>query len=142
MGQLFHKTGDQMNNWRWDNPRVFGDQVDHSNPQTTSFGKVQRAGGCIPWYSSDDRRAKIEPPSCQQYKPRTLLAVRPLNWDEIIDENDDDENCAAHRTPCAGWSRPGDDNVNDNGKGEEDTQGGGKGTRESEVNTGWEGERD
>jgi len=36
MGQMFDKTRDQMNNWRWDNPRAFGDQVDRSNPQTTS----------------------------------------------------------------------------------------------------------
>ena len=32
MGQMFDKTRDQMNNWRWDNPHAFGDQVDRSNP--------------------------------------------------------------------------------------------------------------
>jgi hypothetical protein len=80
--------------WRWDIPTVFGDQVDRSNPQTTRFGKVQRTGECIPWYSSDDLRAKIEPPSCEQYTPGSFLAVRPLNWDEITNEDDDDENCA------------------------------------------------
>jgi len=36
MGQIFDKTHDQMNNWRWDNPRAFGDQVDRSNPPTHS----------------------------------------------------------------------------------------------------------
>ena len=35
-GQMFDKTHDQMNNWRWDNPRAFGDQVDRSNPPTHS----------------------------------------------------------------------------------------------------------
>jgi len=36
IGQMFDKTRDQMNNWRWDNPHAFGDQVDCSNSQTTS----------------------------------------------------------------------------------------------------------
>jgi len=44
MGQMFDKTRDQMNNWRWDNPRAFGDQVNRSNPQATSSGKVKRTG--------------------------------------------------------------------------------------------------
>jgi len=30
MGQLFDTTRNQMNNWRWDNPRAFGDRVDRS----------------------------------------------------------------------------------------------------------------
>jgi len=45
MGQMFDKTHDQMNNWRWDNPRGFGDKVDLSNSQTTSLGKVKRVRG-------------------------------------------------------------------------------------------------
>jgi len=64
MGQMIHKTRNLMNNWRWDNPRAFGDQVDLSNPQTTSSGKIKRTGDCFSWYSSEDLRAKIEPPSC------------------------------------------------------------------------------
>jgi hypothetical protein len=44
MGQTFDKTCDQMKNWRWDNPHAFGDQVDRSNRQTTSSGKVRRTG--------------------------------------------------------------------------------------------------
>jgi len=47
MGQMYDKTRDQMNNWRWDNPRPFGDQVDRSNPQTTSSGKVKHTGECL-----------------------------------------------------------------------------------------------
>jgi hypothetical protein len=39
MVQMFDKTRDQINNWRWDNPCAFGDQVDRSNPQTTSLGR-------------------------------------------------------------------------------------------------------
>jgi hypothetical protein len=79
MGQMSDKTHHQMNNWRWDNPHAFGDQVDRSNPHTTSLGKVKRTGERFCWYGSDDLRAKIEPPSCRQYKPGDFLAVRPLN---------------------------------------------------------------
>jgi hypothetical protein len=125
---MFDKTRDQMNNWRCDNSRAFGDQVDRSNPQTTSSEKVKRAGEHFSRYCSDDLRAKIEPPSCRQYKPGDFQAVRPLNWDEIIDEDDDDENWADPGAPSGGRSHPGDDNDNDDCKGEEDTQGGEKGT--------------
>jgi hypothetical protein len=128
MGQMFDKTRNQMNNWRWDNPHAFGDQVDRSNPQTPSSGKVKRTGDCFSWYGSDDLRANIEPPSCRQNKPGDFLAVRLLNWDEIIDEDDDDENWADPRAPSGGRSSLGDGNDNDNGEGEEDTQGGEKGT--------------
>jgi len=129
MRQMFDKTCDQMNNWRWDNPRAFGDQVDRSNLQTTSSGKVKHTGERFSWYGSDDLRAKIEPPSCLQYKPGDFLAVRPLNWDEIIDEDDGDDNWADPGAPSGGRSRPGNGNDNDDGKSEEDTQGGEKRTR-------------
>jgi len=128
MGQMFDKTRDQMNNWRWDNPHTFGDQVDCSNPETTSSGKVQRTGERFSWYGSDDHRAKMEPPSCRQYKPGDFLAIRPPNWDEIIDEDDDDESWADPGAPSSGRSRPGDRNDNDDCEGEEDTRGGVKGT--------------
>jgi len=59
MGQMFDKTRDYMNNWRWDNPNAFRDQVDRSNPQTTSSGKVKRTGERFSWYGSDDPRTKI-----------------------------------------------------------------------------------
>jgi len=72
--------------------------------------------------------AMIELPSCRQYKPGDFLAGRLLNWDGIIDENDDDENWADPIVQSGGRSRPGDANNNDDGKGEEDTQGGENGT--------------
>jgi len=50
MGQMFDKTRDRMHNWRWDNPLAFGYQVDRSNPQTTSSGKVKRV---TVWVASD-----------------------------------------------------------------------------------------
>ena len=125
---MFDKTRDQMNNWRWDNPRAFGDQVDRSNPQTTSSGKVKRTGERFSWYDSDELRAMIQPPSCRQYKPGDFLAVRPLNWDEILDEDDDDDIWAHPGAPSGGRSRPGDSNDNDDGGSEEATQGGEKGT--------------
>jgi len=118
-----------MNNWWWDNPRAFGDQVDRSNLQTTSSGQVKRTGECFSWYGSDDLRATIEPPSCRQYKSGDFLVIKPLNWDEIIDEDDDDENWADSGGPSGGRSCPGDGNDNDNGEGKEDTQGGEKGTK-------------
>jgi len=123
MGQMFDKTRDQMKNWRWDNPRAFGDQVNHSNLQTTSSGKVQRTGERFSWYGNNDPTVKIEPPSCRQYKRGKFLAVRPLNWDEIIDEDDDDGNWADPGAPSSGRSHPGDGNDNDDGEGEADTQG-------------------
>ena len=79
MGQMFDKTRDKMNNWRWDNPRAFGNQVHRSNPLTTSLGKVKRTGERCSRYGSDYFRTKIEPPSCRQYKPGDFLAIRPLN---------------------------------------------------------------
>jgi hypothetical protein len=115
MSQMFHKTRDQMNNWRLDNPRAFGDQDEGSNPQTTSSGMVKRTGQRFSWYGSNARRAKIELPSCRQYNPGDFLAIRPLNWDETIDEEDDDENWADPGGPSGGRSCPGHDNDNDHG---------------------------
>jgi hypothetical protein len=88
---MFDTTRDQMNNWRWDKPHAFGHQVDRSNEQTTSSGNVTHTGEHFSWHGSDDRRAKMGPPSCRQYKPDDFLAVRQLNWDEIINEDDGDE---------------------------------------------------
>jgi hypothetical protein len=139
MGQIFNKTRDQMNNWRWDNPHAFGDQVDRSNPLTTSSGKVKRTGGRFSWYGRDDLRAKIEPPSYRQYKPSDFLAVKPRNWNDIIVEDDDDENWADPGAPRGGRSRPGDDNDNDDGEVEEDMQGGEKPTGKGKGTKDWKG---
>ena len=129
MGHMFDKIRDQMNNWRWDNRRAFGDQVDRSNLQTISLGKVKRRCEHFSWYSSDDLRAKIEPPSCRLYKPGEFLTVRPLNWDEILDKDDDDEIWADLGIPSGGRSCPSDGNDNDDDEGEEeDTQSVEKGT--------------
>jgi hypothetical protein len=110
MGQMFDKTCDKMTNWRWDNHHAFRYQVDLSNAQSTSSGMVKRTLERCPWYGSDDLSAKIEPPSCRQYKPGDFLAGRPLNWDEIIDEDDDDDNWVDPGGPSGGRSRPGDEN--------------------------------
>jgi hypothetical protein len=126
---MFDKTRDQMNNWRWDNPRPFGDPVDHSNPETTSSGKVKRTVQLSSWYRSADLRANIVPPSCRQYKPDNFLVVTPLNWYEIIDEDVEDDNWADPTAPSGERSCPGDDHDNDDGTGEENTQGGETGTR-------------
>jgi len=93
---------------------------------------VERTGEHFSWYGSDDPRANIEPPSCWRYKPGDFLTIRPLNWDEIFDDDDGEENWANPGAPSGGRSRPGNVNDNDNGEGEEDTQGGEKGTRKGE----------
>jgi hypothetical protein len=41
MGQMFDKTRNQINNWRWDNAHAFRDHVDRSNSQTISTGKLK-----------------------------------------------------------------------------------------------------
>jgi len=136
MVQMFDKTCNQMNNWRWVNPRTFGDQVNRSNPKTISSGKGKRTGKRFSWYCRDDLRVKIEPLSCRQYRPGDFLAVRPQNWDEIIGEDDDDDNWADPWAPSGGSSRPNDRNDNDDSDGEEDTHGAeketgkGKGTQD------------
>ena len=113
---MFDNSCDQSNNWRWDNPSAFGDQVDRSKLQTTSSGQVKPTSQRFSWQSSNDVRAKIEPQRCRQYTPGDFLAVRRLNCDEIFDEDGDDEDWAEHGAPSRGRSRPGDGYHNDNGK--------------------------
>jgi hypothetical protein len=125
---MFDKTDDQMNNWRWDNPRAIGDEVDSSNPQITSSAKVRCTSERVSWYGTDDLQAKIELPSCRQYKPGNFLAIQPLNWDEIIDEEDDDDNWADPGEPSRGRSYPGNGNHNDDCESEKKRQGAQKGT--------------
>jgi len=71
----------------------------------------------------------IEPPSCRQYKPGDFLAVRPLNWDEKIEEDDEDVNWADRGAPSGGRSHPRNGNDNDDGEVEDDMQGGETETR-------------
>ena len=75
------------------------------------------------WFQGNDWAPKLP-----TYKPGDFLAIRPLNWDDRIDKDHDDENLADPRALSGGRGRSGDGNDNDNGEGEEDTQGGGKGT--------------
>ena len=82
----------------------------------------------VSWYCHEDLRAVIEPSSCREYKQGDFLALRPLNLDETIHKNDDDENSMDPRAPCGGRSRHRDANDNNNCEGEEDTHGGVKGT--------------
>jgi hypothetical protein len=135
MRRMFDKTRDRRINWRWDNPGACGDQVDCSNQWTTSSGMVKCSGERFSWYGSDDLRATIEPPSCQQYKPGDFLAVGPLNWNEMFHEDDDDDNWADPGGPSCGRSCPGHGNDNHNAESEEDSEGAeqgvgkGKGTK-------------
>jgi len=98
---------------------------------------VIHTGKCFHWYGSDDLKANIELPICPKYNLGDFLAIRPLNWDEIINEVDDVGNWADAEVPSGESSHPGDGNDNDDGKGEEDTQGGQQRTgKRKEVNIG------
>jgi len=140
MGPMFDNARHEMKNWRWDNPGAFRDQGDRSNPVRTISGKVRRTRELFFWYSSDDLRAKIEPRSCRQYKSSDFLAFRLLNWNEIIDQDDDDETRLDPGAPSNWSSRHGDGNGNDHGEGEEQMQRGeigtwtGKGTKDVKGN--------
>jgi hypothetical protein len=118
-GQMVDNTHDQMSNWRRDNRRAFRDQVDHSNPQTTSSGKVKRTCECFYWSGSNDGKAKKEPPICWQYKSGNFRAGRSLIWDDITDADDDDENWVDLGAPNGGRSCPSNGNDTDDSVGEE-----------------------
>jgi len=119
IGQMIDKTPDQMNNCRLDNPCALVDQVERSNLQTTSSGKVKCSGQRSSSYGSDNLRAKIVLPSCRQYKPGDFLTCKWLNWVEMIHEDDDDESRVHIGALRSGRSSPGDGNDTDNGEGEE-----------------------
>jgi hypothetical protein len=129
MGQMFDKTRDQMNNSTWENHHTFGDQVDCVNLHTTSSRQDKRNSECSSRYGSDDISIKIELPSCRYYEPGDFMVVRPLNWDEIVDADVDDNNWADSGVPSSGRSCPSDGNDNDDGDGDEDSMGSAKGTR-------------
>jgi hypothetical protein len=138
MGQMFDKTRDQMNDWRLDNASAFVDEVDRSNLQTTCSGKFKRNCEVFSWYgSSDNISAKIEPPSCRQYKSGHLLGVRTLNWNQIIDKDHDDDIWADPGAPSAGRCGAGDGNDNDRCQSEEDMQGDEKGTGNGNRKKDW-----
>jgi len=128
MGRMLDKTLERMINWQWDNPRALRYGVEQFNPETPSSGKVKHYHEDFSWYGSDVLRATIEPPSCSHYKPTECVAIRPLNGDGMINEDDDDENWVDPGGPSSGRSRVSDDNDNDDTEGEEETHGGEKGT--------------
>jgi hypothetical protein len=72
----------------------------------------------------------IVPASCRQYKATDVLAFRPLNWDETIEDDDDDENRTNPGGPSCWRNRPGNRNDSDITEGEEYTLSGEKGTRQ------------
>jgi hypothetical protein len=63
------------------------------------LGKIEHTGERFSWYRSDDVRVKVQPPSCRQYKAGNFLAIRPLNWDVVMDEDDYGDNWADHGEP-------------------------------------------
>jgi hypothetical protein len=125
---MFDKPWDQINNLSWDKPHVFGYEVHFSKPQTSSSGKFKCTGEHFSWYGSNGSRAMVEPPSCQQYKPGDFLPVRPMNCDEILDEDNDGENWAAPEAPSGLRSCRSDGNDNDHSEYEEHTDEGANGT--------------
>jgi hypothetical protein len=73
--------------------------------------------------------ATIDRTCCGRYKLENILVVRPLNGDEIFDEEDDDENRADPGSLSGGRSRRSDGNDIEDCEGEGDTQGGEEETR-------------
>jgi len=133
MGQMYNETRNQMNNWMWDNPHAFRDQINRSSLQTASLGMDKRTGKHFYWYGSNDLGGKMESKSGQRYKPGDLLPVRSLNWDELIDKVDDNENWVDPRAPSSGRSHLRYGNDTDDSKGKHDTQGSEKGTGKRQV---------
>jgi hypothetical protein len=132
---MFNITSVQKNNWRSENPHAFGDQVDRSLQWITSLGNDKRTSGRFSWAIRDDLRAIVEPVNCRQYKPCDFLAIKPLHWDEIIDEDDDDNNWGDPGASGGARSRLSDGNNNDDGEGEEGKLGGEKWTGKEEGRT-------
>jgi len=77
----------------------------------------------------------IEPRRCQQYKPDDILPIRPLNWDDTIDEDTDDVNWADPEVSSGGRSHPSDDNYIDDGEGQENMLRSQNGTRKGKGTT-------
>lgn len=50
------------------------------------------------------------------------MAIRPLNWDEINNNDDDDVNWADPAAPTGGRSHPGNANHNYHSEGKDDRQ--------------------
>jgi hypothetical protein len=48
------------------------------------------------------------PPWCRLYKPGDFLGVRPVNWNEVINKDDDNDNKVDSGVQSGGRSRPGD----------------------------------
>jgi hypothetical protein len=120
---MFDTTRGQRNNWRWETHPAFGQKWITSIRSQPSRGKVKPNRKYFSWYGIDDLRAKIQPRSCRQYKAGSFLAVGPLNWDKIIDKDDDNENWVDPRAQSGARSRPGDGNDDDDGERKEATQG-------------------
>jgi hypothetical protein len=120
---MSQKTSYPMNDWSLDNPSACRVQIDCSNLQITSSGKCILKGNRFAWYGSDDLKANVESPSNWKYKAGDFRAVRPLNWDEIIDDDDDDNNRMDLRAPRGGRGCPSNSNDNDDWDGEADNLG-------------------
>lgn len=126
MGKMFDILQDQMNNWRSrDNPSAIRNLVHSSNPETTCSGIVQRTGDHVSWYRTDDPRAMIGPPRCQQFKLGDMLRVPPPNCDVLIDEDVDDGNSGYSGEPSGSSILHGDGKENNDSEGGEDMEGGG-----------------
>jgi len=126
MSRMFDNICDRMNNSRLDNHCAFADQVDHIEVQTTCWGKVELTSEHDLWKGSDDLEANSALRSLHQSNPENFHQVRPVNWDELLIKDGDDENWGDTGAPSGGRGRHGDGNDNDDGAGEVDTNGGEK----------------
>jgi len=63
-----------------------------------------------------------------KFKPGDILGIRPLNWDDIINEDDDNKTWAAPGVPSGGRAYSGNGNDNHDSECEDEKHGGEKGT--------------
>jgi len=82
---------------------------------------VKWTGEHFTLYISDDLKGKIALPNYWQYKTGYLLAGQGLNRDDIINEDNDDVNCADPAAPSGEMSCHCDGNDNYECEGEVDT---------------------
>jgi hypothetical protein len=129
MGKMFNISRHELNNWRWDRPSALGDEVIRSNPQKTRLVKLNLAGEHFSSYGSGELMATVEQPACRLCKRGDFFAIRRLNRDQAIANDDDDENCGGPEMPSCVLSHPGHKDGNDDGNGEEGMPGGVTGTR-------------
>jgi hypothetical protein len=90
---MFDKTHIEMNHWKWENARTFGDQLNYSIVRATSLRMVLRTGQHYSLYRCYDISAMLELARYREQNLADFLAVGLLQWNEIIESDNVDYNC-------------------------------------------------